>query len=267
MLTFVDTQLGMTVVGPKGQHLRILRNNPVYQTGRDIVRQSLPAEQRWLMLQELVANPLKALVDWCERFGLTFKDAGDTLSLNDVSLDRMRWLPLLNRTQAVGGSPKYLLQFAERLGDQARTAQVGNIALHLQDDKLRGLQPALLMKMGLPKAARMGDIVTDSSTGPVPFLVSFNDFFVLPDGELKPRSGMVLTQVTDEKEADDIIAQPAILGFNRTYRCEEGTVDGWLEDMSFDSLKAARRNAKEIQDTGAEARIINRITGETVSLH
>ncbi|KVP97003.1 hypothetical protein WJ96_07485 [Burkholderia ubonensis] len=262
----METQLGLTVIGPKGQQLRLQRNNPTFQAGRDILRQSLPAEQQWLKLQELVANPLKALVDWCERFGLVFKDEGDTLRLNDATLNRTRWLPLLNRTQAVGGSPKHLLQFAERLGGQAKDAKVGNIALHLQDDKLRGLQPGLLMKVDLPKEARTGDVVNESSTGSVPFLVSFSDILVQPDGALKPQCGMVLTQVSDEKDTADILAQPAILGFNRTYRCEEGSVDGWLEDLSFDSLKAARRNAKEIQDTGAEARIINRITGEPVSL-
>ena len=267
MLTFMNTQLGMTVIGPKGQHLRLLRSNPGYLTARDILRQSLPAEQQWVKLQELVANPLKALADWCERFGLTFKDEGATLHLNDVALDRLRWLPLLNRTHVAGGSPKFLLQFAERMGGQAKDAKVGNIALHLQVDKLKGLQPALLMQVNLPKEARMGDIVTESSTGSVPFLVSFNDFSVLPDGGLQPHRGFVLAEVLDVKEAEDILTQPAILGFNQTYRCEEGTAEGWLEDLSFDSLKAARRNAKEIQDTGAEARIINRITGEAVSLH
>ena len=267
MLTFMNTQLGMTVIGPKGQHLRLLRSNPVYLTARDILRQSLPAEQQWVKLQELVANPLKALADWCERFGLTFKDEGATLHLNDVALDRLRWLPLLNRTHVAGGSPKFLLQFAERMGGQAKDAKVGNIALHLQVDKLKGLQPALLMQVNLPKEARMGDSVTESSTGSVPFLVSFNDFSVLPDGGLQPHRGFVLAEVLDVKEAEDILTQPAILGFNQTYRCEEGTAEGWLEDLSFDSLKAARRNAKEIQDTGAEARIINRITGEAVSLH
>jgi len=267
MLACMETKLGLMVIGPQGQKLRLQSNHPAFRAGRDIVRQALPAEQAWQKLQDLVANPLKALVEWCERFGLAFMDAGATLHLNDVALDRENWLPLLNRTQSVGGSPVYLMQLAEKLGAQALTAKVGNVSLHLQEDKLHGLQPSLLRVMNLPKEARTGDIVTDSSTGPTPFLVSFNEFSVAPTGELMPHRGLVLTQVHDDKEAADILEQPAVLGFNRTYRCEEGTAGGWLEDMSFDSLKAARLNAKGIQDFGSEARIVNRITGEVISMH
>ena len=266
MLSCMETSLGLMVIGPKGQSLRLQRSNPAFLAGRDILRQSLPAEQAWQKLQELMDNPLKALIGWCERFGLTLKDEGDTLRLKDVGLSRERWLPLLNRTQGVGGSPVHILAFAEKLGGMAQNAEVAKVALHLQDDKLLGLQPALLQKVNLPKEARTGDVVTEASTGGTPFLVSFNDYFVSPEGVVTPHRGVVLSPVRDEKEADDILQQPAVLGFNRTYRCEEGTTDGWLEDLSFDSLRAARLNAKEIQDSGSEARMMNRITGEVVAM-
>lgn len=266
MLSCMETQQGLMVIGPKGQSLRLQSGHPAYRAGRDILRSHLPAEQAWQHLQDLVANPLKALVQWCERFGLTFKDEGATLRLNDMKLNRENWLPLLNRTQTVGSSPIHLMQFAEKLGATAGTASVGKVTLHLQDDKLAGVQACLLRIVNLPAAARMGDVVTESSTGPVPFLVSFSDFSAEASGGIQAHRGLVLSQVLDEKVAADTLEQPAILGYNRTYRCEEGTADGWLEDMSFDSLKAARLNAKEIEGTGSEARIINRITGETVSL-
>jgi len=265
-LSCIETHTGVSVVGPKNQTLRIQRGNPVFAAGLAILRGTLPSEQKWLKLQDLVLNPLKAVVEWCERFGLAFTDDGDILHLNDAALSREHWLPLLNRTQSAGGSPVHLLRFAEKLGAAAGTAKVGKIALHLQDKKLMDLQPALLLKVDLPKAARTGDIVNDSSKGDTPFLVSFHDVSLRDDGTLLPVSGLVLTQVTDLAEAADILEQPAVLGFNRTYRCEEGTAGGWLEDLTFDSLAAARRNAKEIQDTGAEVRIINRVTGEAVAL-
>lgn len=265
MLSCIETQLALTVIGPAGQHLRLQRNNPVFQAGRDILNKPLPAEQAWQQLQELVANPLKALVTWCERYGLTFKDKGDTLRLNDVELDRQHWLPLLTRTHAVGASPKHLLSFAVLLSSMAKTAPVGKITLHLREGAQSDLPPFLLTKMLLPAEARRGDAVTETSTGDTPYLVSVTGFALTPSG-FQLQSGRVLCQIHDEQEADDILAQPVILGFNRTYRCEEGTADGWLEDMSFDSLKAARLNAQEIQKSGSEARIINRITGETVSL-
>ncbi len=267
MLSCMETQLGLMVIGPNGKTLRIQRNNPAFLASREILRQSMPSEQVWQKLQELVVNPLKALVSWCEGYGLTFKDEGDTLKLNDVTLARTTWLPLLNRTQAVGGSPRYLLNFAEKLGPNAKTAMVGEVALHLREDKLKGLQPALLKQVNLPAECRMGDLVTESSTGKTPFLVSYEDYSATAEGVLQCHRGMVLSAVRDEQEAQDILAQPAVLGFNRTYRCEEGTPEGWLEDLSFDSLKAARLNAKEIQDSGSESRIINRITGQVVALH
>jgi hypothetical protein len=262
----MDTPNGLVVLGPKGQRLRLQSNHPAYRAGRDIVRQSLPAEQAWQRLQDLMANPLKAVVDWCERFGLAFTGDDDTLHVNDKAFSRMAWLPLFQRAQGVGADPRHLLRFAEKLGGMAEAAQVGQVALHLQEDKLGGQHPAVLRLMGLPAEARPGDIVNTTSTGPAPFLVSFDEFSVSPTGQLVVEGGVVLSRVEDEKEAADILLQPMILGFNRTYRCEEGTVSGWLEDMSFDSLTAAQRNAKEIQDSGGEARIINRITGETVAL-
>lgn len=265
MLSCMDTPNGLMVMGPKGQALRLPSSHPAYRAGRDIVRQALPAEQAWHLLQELMANPLKAVVDWCERFGLAFTGDADTLHVNDKAFRRNAWLPLFQRSQAVGADPRHLLRFADKLGELADAAQVGHVALHLQDDKLTGLQPAVLRMVRLPTEVRTGDIVLPSAFGPKPFLVSFREYSVGSDGQLVMEKGVVLSEVVDEKEAADILAQPAILGFNRTYRCEQGTVSGWLEDLSFDSLIAARRNAKEIQDTGAEVRILNRITGDIVA--
>jgi hypothetical protein len=266
MLSCMETQQGLMVIGPKGQSLRLASSHPAYRAGREIVHMPLPAEQAWQKLQDLMANPLKALVDWFERFGFVFTAHGDTVHVNDRAFSQERWLPLFNRAQSAGASPHHLVQFAEKLGGPAENALVRDICLHLQEDKLNGLQPALLRLVSLPVAARRGDVVTPSSSGPVPFLVSFADFSVLPSGLLQTGNGLVLSQGHNEKEAADILEQPVILGFDRTYRCEEGTATGWLEDLSFDSLRSARLNAKEIQATGAEARIINRITNETVSL-
>lgn len=267
MLSCMDTPLGLMVVGPQGQTVRLQSNHPAYRAGRDIVRQPLPAEQAWQRLQDLLANPLKALVDWFERFGMALTLDGETLHVNDNAFNSENWLPLLNRAQACSADPRQLLQFAEKLGALAATAQVGNVTLHLQEHKLAGPQASILRMVKLPADARTGDLVSESSTGPVPFLVSYGDYSVGPTGQLQVHRGVVLTQVDDVNEASDILEQPVVLGFNRTYRCEEGTASGWLEDLSFDSLKAAQRNAKEIQDSGAEVRIINRITGDVVSLH
>lgn len=266
MLSCMETQMGLMVIGPKGQNLRLQSNHPAFRAGRDILRQSIPAEQMWQKLQELVANPLKALVDWCDRFGVRLQCEGDTLLLNDASLNRARWESFLGRMQAVSGSPKTVLQFVESLGANAGAVRASRLSLHLRDDLLSGPKPAVLRMVNLPEEARTGDLVNESSTGPVPYLVSYDDYLAEDSGNLVLRKGAVLSRVSSEAEAADILQQPVVLGFNRTYRCEEGTADGWLEDLSFDSLTAARRNAKDIQNSGAEARIINRITGESVPL-
>ena len=267
MLSCMDTPLGLTIVGPQGQRVRLQHNHPAYRAGRDIVRQPLPAEQAWQRLQDLMANPLKALVDWFERFGLALTLDGETLHVNDNAFSRDAWLPLLNRAQACSADPRHLLQFAEKLGGMAAAAQVGHVALHLQEDRLAGPQASVLRMVNLPADARTGDLVSESSTGPALYLVSYGEYSVNPAGQLLVHRGVVLSKVDDVNEASDTLAQPVILGFNRTYRCEEGTASGWLEDLSFDSLKAAQRNAKEMQDAGVEVRIINRITGDAVALH
>lgn len=266
MLSCMDTPLGFTVISPMGKQLRLQANHPAYRAGRDIVRQTLPAEQVWHQLQELVSNPLNALVTWCERFGLALTGDGDTLHLNDRALSSQHWLPLLQRAHGVGASPLHLRHFAELLGSEAEFAQVGNLTLHLYEDKLSGYKPSIVRQVLLPAEAMVGDIVLESSTGVVPFLVSYQDFKVSSTGAVLPIKGMVLSKVVDAPEVADILAQPVILGFNQTYRCEEGSAKGWLRDFSFDSLQAAQNNAKVIQASGSDVRIINCITGDNVAL-
>ena len=265
MLSCMETALGLMVIGPSGQPLRIQRSSPAFMASRDLLKRPLPAEQAWVQLQELVADPRKAVISWCERFGLMLRFKDDVLLLNDKPLNPVAWLPLLSRTMSAGGAPTHLLNFADRLGDLASTARVAQVGLHVPDrGQLR--PPSVLRQAYLPEKALRGDIVMDKTTGTIPFLVSYHDYLLTETGELKVKEGLVLCPLKDVIELEDTLSQPQILGFNRTYRCEEGSADGWLEDLSFDSLLAARRNAKEIQASGSEARIINRITGDVVSL-
>lgn len=265
MLSCMETALGLMVIGPNGQALRLQRSSPAFTAGRDLLKRSWPAEQAWAQLQELVADPRKAIVSWFERFGLVFRDEGDFVRINDRSLRQEAWMPLIERTMATGGAPGHLLDFANKLGSWATGAQIGQFALHVSEPgQLRG--PGVLRLVDLPDKARRGDIVTPASRGKTPFLVSYYDYEATEDGDVKLKEGLVLCPATDITELEDTLSQPQVLGFNRTYRCEEGSAEGWLEDLSFDSLMAARLNAKEIQASGSEARIINRITGDVVSL-
>lgn len=267
MLSSMETPMGVTVIGPTGQSLRLQRSNPAFQAGKEMLRQDMPAEQVWQKLQELLANPLQAIVSWCGKFGLRFVDEGATLRLQDRVLDRAQWLPLLQRCQAVSASPAPVLRIAEVLGKDAQSAKVGELCLHWQELAGGAFRLGVVAKQMLPDEARVGDLVGGDTNGPCVGLVSFDSVTVSTDGAVDGLKGMVIAKLgTDEHAAADVLQEPVILGFNRTYRCEEGTADGWLEDLSFDSLKAARLNAKDIQKSGAEVRIINRVTGEVVSL-
>jgi len=265
MLSCIETGLGLTVIGPDGVALRIQRTSPAFMESRRIVREALPEQQKWSRLQALMANPLIALVNWCGGFGMRLVDEGDTLRLQDRELGRAAWLPLLNRCQLVAGSPQPVALFAEKLGPDAITAKVSNVCLHLRRDAARDMKVGVVQAQNLPAAARRGDRIEGVGKGDTPYLVSYDKVRVHTDGTLLMVEGTVLGPAPVKEVAMDVLEQPAILGYDRTYRCEEGAADGWLEDRSYDSLKEAIRNAREIQNFGSEARIINRITGEVVA--
>ena len=265
MLSSIETGLGLTVIGPDGEALRIQRTSPAFMESRRIVREAAPEQQKWSRLQALMANPLIALVNWCAGFGTRLVDEGATLRLQDRELGRAEWLPLLSRCQLVAGSPLPVTLLAEKLGDEAITAKVPNVCLHLRHDAARGMQVGVVQLQNLPAAARRGDRIEGPGKGDTPYLVSYDKVTVHTDGTLRMVEGTVLGPAPVKDVAMDVLTQPAILGFDRTYRCEEGAADGWLEDRSYDSLKEAIVNAREIRNYGSEARIINRITGEAVA--
>lgn len=267
MISTMETQLGMMVVGPTGECLRIERSHPAFHAGKDAIRKTIPGEQIWLELKALMADPLRPLALWCERFGLKFSQDGDTFNLNDIKLSKLKWIPLLQRLQATSGTPAVALNLASMLRSYSadtqavlvQEASVGNACLHL--DTRGGLNVVnLVRKVMLPADAKPGDIVLPSATGPSPFLVSYSDFHATSTGDLVGVKGSVLRSAEDLLQTADILAQPVILGADNTYRCEEGNAAGWFEDLSFDSLEAAQINLKAIRSTGAEARIINRVT-------
>lgn len=265
MLSCMETQLGMTVIGPEGEALRIQRTNPVFASCKKLLRDGLPAEMCWIRLHELLANPLSALVDWCERYGMRFKDGDGVLRLNDMHLPRERWLPLFQKAMATSCSPEFVLRLAMTLDKDLERALVSDECFNIEANSIAGVRTRLVRVAKLPETARPGDWVSGTLAGDTPFLVGYFDFGVADDGKLIAHKGTVLRKVLPSDDIDDVLAQPFIQGQNRTYRCEEGTSGGWLEDLSFDSLKEAIRNAKDIQSTGAEARIINRLTGEPVA--
>lgn len=268
MLSCMSTPMGLMVIGPGGRPLRLPSSNPAFRAGKDLLQLGLPAEQTWAKLLELVANPLKAMASWCGRFGVTIQEEGGNLQLNDVMLSSAHWTPLLTRLEAVSGSPLAALRLASALGAHAPTAKVGQVCMHLSHKEGEPLR--LLRLERLPPEALPGDKVLAPADKGDWFFVSYGLAQASEDGTLATALGEVLQKVPSGAEALafalDVLEQPCVLGFNRTYRCEEGTVDGWLEDFSFDSLVQARRNAADMLLDSPEVRIVNRITGDLVRL-
>lgn len=273
MISSMETQLGLMIVGPAGDCLRIERSHPAFQAGKDAIRKSLPGEQIWQELQALMADPLRPMALWCERFGLKFSQDDATINLNDTKLSKEKWVPLLHRLQTVSGTPIVALTLADMLRSYsghvpASTVQEANVKnVCLQLDTRGGFEVVnLVRQVTLPESAKPGDVVFQSAQGSRPFLVAYSDFYAASSGELIGVKGTVLRSAEDMLHTADILAQPIILGADRTYRCEEGTAEGWFEDMSTDSLEEARRTLREIRDTGADARIVNRVTNLPVEI-
>lgn len=262
MLSCMTTAMGITVIGPTGKAVRVARSNPVYPSVTEIVRSALPAAQSWAKLQELLANPLQALASWALRSNVIVAVEGDTLKLNDLSLKCSVWQPFLGRCMATGGSARA----AMLLADQLREVDVGAYCW-LYKETATGAQVKLLKQQQLPGGASTGDFISPETSGDTPFLVSYDVFEAAGDGGIILRSGTVVSKIVSQSEAADVLAQPMVLGLNQTYRCEEGDTNGWMEDLSFDSLTAARANLQEMKThapKGSEVRIINRISGEPV---
>lgn len=269
MLSCMTTTQGVTVVGPTGQPLRLPATHPAYRAALSLLQQGLPEVQLWRSLMDLMDNPLKALVSWCERGGVRLREGGDELILNDIRLKRHSWLQFLNRLEATAGSPSLAIRLAATLGTHAGQVQVSDLCIHVGSEATDPLRLVRLER--LAAEAEPGDKVLSAASAGQLFLVSYGVFFADEAGGLTARDGVVLQKAPEGAGGlavlRDVASQPAVLGFNRTYQCEEGSVDGWLANNSFDSLLEARRDAAELASVGAEVRIVNRISRDIVRLH
>lgn len=266
MLSCLETSQGLTVIGPTGESLRLARSNPAFLAGKALIAASMPGEQLWVKLQSLMADPLGPVIEWASRFGVSLLKVGeDELELNGYRLAKANWLPLLNRSLATAGSPIPALKLANLLGGAARTAKVDNFCLYWEPDiKGDNHQVGILIKAQVPDKTLIGDRVIGLSSGFCEALVAYDSLDVAPDGNLIFNQGKVVD--ISRSSYPELSAEPVIMGNNRTYKCEEGSPEGWFEDLSFDSLTEAKANVVSIQKSGAEARIINRISNMPVPL-
>ena len=186
---------------------------------------------------------------------------------SSVTVPASAWTNLLNRLKTVNASPVHAFALAQRFEKQEAVTRLTAITacIHARENQTPSAATTNLLGVRLlPADVRIGDKVSPESRGKVPALVSYDHYRVTDAGQIELLDGFVLQPAFQGGFTEDVMAQPAILGFNRTYRCEEGTEDGWLEDLSFDSLKEAQVNIADIENAGGEARIINRITGKVV---
>lgn len=281
MISTMSTPTGMTLINQKtGQMLRVNRSNPVFDDVSAVVTSRLTLDQVWDKVRLLLTDPLEGLRQWLGNRGLHLTVDSDHFSfggssdLSKFSLSKT-WLPYLESIKLAGGDPKAFISFLKSLinqnvfssKDMTAWAKPQNFCVHVHQPIAGHFVYRLLGARKLPEGCSYGDLVTESSIrGSKNYLVSYDSFNGF-DGELVPNSGIVLRELTNELDwLDDILGQPMSMGTNRTYQCEEGTGEGWFNDLATDSLALAKVTAKEIISSGSEARVINRITGDLISL-
>lgn len=265
MLSVLNTLMGLTIVKPNGKTLRFPIQSPLYATASLILKQGYPAEQAWEALATLTDNPLKPFLDWLSGYGYVYRELSDKLfSINDVVATK-QWLTKLKYIQESAGSPVHLVSVMKDLGSKAlQVLNADSVCVHA--NVVAAMIPQLIQFGFVDPEAKPGDRVESlSATGKgVPCFVSHSYYTTSNDGQLVYGQGYLLDKFERVETALEILKEPVILGNNRTYRCEEGDQDGWLEEQSFDSLAAAKRNIKAIKASGYDARVVNRITGSVV---
>lgn len=261
MLSFMETPTGLTMVGPGGDFLRLPSGHQLFARAKELAA-SLPAAEVIPTLRQLMADPHKALLDWLEGFGFAVKREAETFLLDGMRLSVQCWEPLFKRIFATAGSPLPAVLLARQMGAEAEhTTLAASACLHWQPELEK---VNFIKRVYLPKDAQPGDWLVPGRTpeGSSLFLVSYDWFMRVND--LTLTSGIVLN--FGSSQTKDVLEQPVILGLDRTYKCEEFDEEsGWLEDLSFDSLLAARQNCEDIRNSGSKARVINRITGKIVN--
>lgn len=268
MLSIMETTMGLTVVNPQGKTLRIPKNNTNYGVCREIIKNDLPAQQVWNLLQEVIHNPLKTFIDWMQSFDIRVAGVESSImEIGNFKVSKSTWLPLFKKIHARAGTPVPVIQFFEKVNQPIFLQEWQDPAPCIHWSLHQGIKKPNLVTQGfVAPGVKPGDAVQSlSSTANIPCLVSYADYRVSSEGTLEVANGKILDVFEDLDLALEVLEEPVILGQNITFRCEEGSADGWLEDFSFDSLAAAKRNLKEIQASGSEARIINRMTNAVVA--
>ena len=274
MLSVMDTQTGLTVVNPTGGMVRVQRNHPAYGEAKRIAtEQALPREVAWQRISTLLKDPFSVFKDWFAKHGVSFSYDADTVSVSGIALNKS-WVLFIEKLKNRGGDPKFFVNFIKQLenkvGDALPQAKPDGLTIHILKHKSGVTAFNAFKVVNFARKIRPGDIVqpSDLSGTGTPFMVSFHDIGVDHlSGNLVYREGLVMGEVDHHQKTwiEDIADQPMILGDGRTYKVEEGSPEGWLEDMSTDSLAEARAFASEIKEPGIEVRIVNRLTGETLS--
>jgi len=280
MLSIMETPAGLTMVNPYGLgSIRIPVSNPNYKDARKLVQSGLPVQQVWEKAQAMLQNPRLAFNSWLSQFGIalsedTTEESAPTRSgffkFGGFFLSEDVWWEWLNKLKECGGNPQVALNFLETLSNQRPAEEIEQFRIKSPllftpgDD---GPKVRFFDIVSLPENALPGDKVCavgiDGFPGQAQFAIAYDK--IGSRGEMV--EGVVLYKYPKDalKFKQDVLSQPMLLGFNQTYRCQEGSSDGWLETLQTDSLLEAKEAFEEVQAAGYEARIVNRITGLVIT--
>lgn len=261
MISSMESQIALTIMDQQGTNLRVPRTHPSFDEVKRLLRDS--SEPSCVVIEQiktLVADPIETLLRWCARMGFPLKRipaAGEI----DVSV----WAPYLNRLMRAGSTPEVAMVMARMVPDPSSIDQ-SKICVHWMPAKATGgnTMARFIYQRPLPAAAQISDGVSDLSklAGPVIGLVST----MRPWDGVSSLPGQVMQLGSRDSSIEQALAEPAILGNEMTYRIEEASPAGWLQESSYDSIARAKIGLDLIRATGDEARLVNRSTGVVIDV-
>lgn len=279
MLSYMNTSTGLVVIGPRpGEMIRFSKDHISFLKALHILKNqdSENAESNWLELSQLILNPYQSIINWFSSKVVCQVIDGNII-FDDVSnpslssgLDITLWENYISKWIVSGNNPGTFMDALSWLSTKVSLStltdsDLSNLCIYY-DINLNSFE--FCTTALLPEDAEYGDYFrNNTNSGNTKFIVS-TSYSLFRSSRDIPSTGKTLMRISNNPQMDyweDILQQPIIIGLNKTYSCQLSTGDGkWEPDLSFDSLKEARINAKDIIKSGCEAQIINSISGNKV---
>jgi len=261
MISSMESPLALTIIDQQGSNLRVAREHPAFEEVKRLLRDpSQPAVVVMDQIKSMLADPLETILRWAARMGFPLNRTPGA-----GGFDVTRWAPYLSRLMRAGSTPEIAIVMSRMVADPLSIDQ-SKVCAHWKPASGRGGDAGLrfLYQVSLPVKASIGDSIADMTDvkGDVLGLAST----MQPWDGTTSLPGEVVQIGAKVTPLDLVLAEPAVLGQDMTYRVEEASSSGWMQEFSYDSIARAKLGLDEIRETGVEARLVNRITGVVIDV-